>query len=375
MSPARPTRSDWLVAGVTTLAQLLAPTTGAHDATPTWAATLGTVAVLGQGAALAWRRSRPVAVSLVVLGAYAGYVALVDLTAPIALWVAVWSLTAGRARREGTTRVALVAAAGGCLVVGAGQLAYEGSAGALLAFATAVITLAGVLVGAETDRVAAMRERGATDERLRIARELHDLVGHGLSAVAVQSSAARLALDAGDTAAARRALAATESTSRGALRDMRHLLGVLQPLPGDPADRSPGLRDLDGLVANLHAGGVAVTLEIADDAHATPHDVQLCAYQVVREGLTNAVRHSPGARTCVEVDRDETGLVVRVTSRGGDHPLDGTGATTGGTGLAGVRARVQALGGDLAAGPTDDTPGAGWELRAVLPARRRGGRG
>jgi hypothetical protein len=124
--------------------------------------------------------------------------------------------------------------------------------------------------------------------RLRIARDVHDLVGHALSGIAVQSSTARLALDAGRSGAARTALSAVESASRAALTEMRQLLGGLRA--GDTGEYGPvpGLRDLPGLVDGLRTQGAAVALSVGELGEV-PDDVSLAVYRVVQEALTNVL--------------------------------------------------------------------------------------
>jgi len=207
---------------------------------------------------------------------------------------------------------------------------------------------------------------------------VHDLVGHGLSSIAVQSSTARLALDAGRIETARTALSAVESSSRAALGEMRQLLGVLRA--GDAGDygRSPGLGDLRGLVGSMRRQGVAVTLrpvELGD----VPDAVSLAAYRVVQEALTNVVKHGGGSRVTVEVGTSGGAVLVTVEDyadqatpqaeaglpkppgEAGQPP----GEWAGGTGLAGMRERVAGFGGEVSAGPTGDHPG--WRVQARIP--------
>jgi signal transduction histidine kinase len=230
-----------------------------------------------------------------------------------------------------------------------------------------------VLVRSERGRLEAVRQGAASEERLRIARDLHDLVGHGLSAVTVQSSTARMALDAGDSATARRALTAVESSSRGALREMRQLFGVLRTISdvraGDDADAgadnapTPGLADIARLVENVRLGGVAVTSETTGDVLDVPPAVQLCAYRVVQEALTNAVKHAPGGVVTVRVVGSDQSLHVVVETSGG-IPSDGH-VDSGGFGLEGIRTRVAAAGGQARIGPTPE----GWLVAAELPVQ------
>jgi signal transduction histidine kinase len=281
-----------------------------------------------------------------------------------------WSLATGGADRRRATFAALVAAVATCAVIVAGALARSTpDASALLALVTVIVVLAAVLLRSERGRVNAARARAAAEERLRIAGDLHDLVGHGLSTVAVQSSAARVALDAGDTSTARAALSAVESTSRTAMREMRQLLGVLRDGSGEvPAAAEadgplPGLADIATLVANVRAGGVAATADVPPEHDQVPAVVQVCAYRVVQEALTNAIKHAPGAIVTVRVSTTEAGLRVVVDSSGGRRAPRA--ADSGGLGIAGIRTRVAAIGGQCRIGATT----AGWRVDAQLPVR------
>jgi signal transduction histidine kinase len=209
----------------------------------------------------------------------------------------------------------------------------------------------------------AVRERSAAEERLRIARDVHDLVGHGLSSIAVQSSAARLALDAGQVDTARAALSAVESSSRRAMSEMRHLLGVLRGSDAGGYVPVPGLPELPGLVDRLRGQGVSVTLNI-DGLGVVPDSASLAAYRVAQEALTNVVRHAPGSRARVDV-RTAGGAVVVVVEDYARRAAPPPEAGAGGHGLIGMRERVTALGGQLSAGPAGDHPG--WRVRATIP--------
>jgi signal transduction histidine kinase len=229
-------------------------------------------------------------------------------------------------------------------------------------------------LGALRDRAAALEReresaaaRGAAEERLRIARDVHDLVGHALSGIAVQSSTARLALDAGRFTAARTALSAVESASRAALTEMRQLLGGLRAGDAGEYRPAPGLGDLPSLVEGLRTQGVAVTLSV-DELGEVPGAASLAAYRVVQEALTNAVKHSAGSRVTVSVAASGGALLATVEDYAQAPPQ---GERVGGHGLAGMRERVAGLGGEVSAGPADDHPG--WRVRARIPYGEEGG--
>jgi signal transduction histidine kinase len=368
----RPRRVDWVVAAVGVLLQLLAPQTGTATASerPAWLAALATVCAVGQGIPLAWRRIHVFWVAVVVFACYGGYVVAVGVVAPFAGWVVIWSLATVIGDRRRATFAALAAAGVICaLIVGIDLARSKSEPSALLSLVTVVVALVAVLVRSERGRVEAARAHAVAAERLRIAGDLHDLVGHGLSVVAVQSSTARMALDVGDEQAARAALSAVESTSRTAMREMRQLLGVLRDGPGRVAESGappPGLGDIATLVDNVRAGGVAVTAEVLPEAAQVPADVQLCAYRVVQEGLTNAVRHAPGAIVTVRVTSAEGVLRVVVNSSGGSRAQRA--AEGGGLGIAGIRTRIAAAGGQSRIGNTVN----GWRVDAQLPVHPAG---
>jgi signal transduction histidine kinase len=205
--------------------------------------------------------------------------------------------------------------------------------------------------------------QAVTEERLRIARELHDVVAHSMSVVAVHAGTGRM-VAGDDPAAAERALATIEATTRSALGEMRRLLGVLRSPDGDePAalGPAPGLADLDLLVAEVARSGVDVELRVHGARPVVPPGVDLSAYRVVQEALTNVIKHA-GAPTHVDVSlRHLPGsLAVEIVD-------DGRGAAStvgGGHGHLGMRERVELWGGELVVGPID---GGGYRVSALLP--------
>jgi signal transduction histidine kinase len=198
-------------------------------------------------------------------------------------------------------------------------------------------------------------------ERLRIARDLHDVVAHHVSVMGVQAGAARRALDR-DQELAREALQTVERTARTAIGELRALLGVLRADEGPAAahEVSPGLEQLEELVAGARAAGLEVRHGVYGDPRPVPDGVALSAYRVVQEALTNVVKHA-GARSAeVRIRYLEHVLEVEVTDDGRGPSRTGT----GGFGLVGMRERVAVHGGELEAGPRR---GAGYRVRASLP--------
>ncbi len=213
-------------------------------------------------------------------------------------------------------------------------------------------------VALEHEREAVARAAIA-EERARIARELHDVVSHHVSVMVIQAGAAGKVLDARpDLAAA--ALRAIENSGREAMGELRHLLGLVAPLD-DRLHPQPGLDELDALVGAVRAAGQPVTVHRADGP--MPAGVDLTAYRVIQEGLTNALRYAPGALTEIELRRDGDMLVVEVRN---DRPPGEPGEPTGGTGsgLIGLAERIRLHHGTLESGRR---VGGGFRLVARIP--------
>jgi signal transduction histidine kinase len=223
---------------------------------------------------------------------------------------------------------------------------------------------------------ASLRERSLREalsgQRLQIARELHDIVAHAMSVVAVQAGVgSHLIATRPDEAA--KSLRAIEATARAALSETRSLLGVIRDDGYDLASRSPvpGLDNLQALVQRVADAGQPVTLRVEGRERALPQSIELSVYRVVQEALTNVVRHAAPPVTATVViryddDEGDEGVVVEVTDDGrgnGNKRSHG-----GGHGLAGMRERVSLLGGELSAGPR---AGGGYRVVARLPAQAR----
>ncbi|MFG2820024.1 sensor histidine kinase [Kitasatospora sp. NPDC048365] len=207
--------------------------------------------------------------------------------------------------------------------------------------------------------------RRADEERLRMARELHDILAHSISLIHVQAG---VALELMDTRPeqARTALTTIKAASKEALGEVREVLGTLRT-PGSAAPRSPapGLDRLDELAAQAGHAGLAVTIRAEGTPYELPAARGLAAFRVVQEALTNVLRHSAARRAEVRLEWRADGLVVQVEDPG---PAGGTDAGGTGTGLVGMRERVTSLGGTVEAGPSGD---AGFRVRAWLPRSAR----
>jgi signal transduction histidine kinase len=214
---------------------------------------------------------------------------------------------------------------------------------------------------ARAEREREERARSAvTEERARIARELHDVVGHSVSVMTVQASAVRRLLRP-EQKREREALLVVERTGREALAEMRRMVGVLRRPEEAPAlAPQPSLEHVDKLVEQAREAGLPVELKIEGDPLPLSAGVDLTAYRLVQEGLTNALKHARAQRAQVLVRYDDANIEVTVS----DDGVGAGGGDGGGHGLVGVRERVAVYGGDLEAGPR---PEGGFRLRAKLP--------
>jgi signal transduction histidine kinase len=212
----------------------------------------------------------------------------------------------------------------------------------------------------------ALARRAVAEERLRLARELHDVVAHSMSVIAVQSGVGAHVADSQPEEVGK-VLAAIETTSRSALTELRRLLGVLRQDGEPPGSLAPvpGLADLDSLLAEVANAGLAVKLRVEGTPSPLPAGVDLSAYRIVQEALTNVVKHAGTARAQVTIRYRDRDLTVEVTDDGrGVGAVAGDGRVGTGHGLIGMRERVAAFGGDLEVGPR---PGGGFRVAARLP--------
>ena len=213
-------------------------------------------------------------------------------------------------------------------------------------------------------------QRAVLEERTRIARELHDVVAHGMSVMVVQAGAARRTLAKHDAERATEALRNIESTGRGALEEMRRLVGVLRASAASARDGAyavprlpqPGIRDLDDLVRHCCEAGLDVTLQVEGDLRPLPSGLQLVVYRIAQEALTNTIQHAGPARAQVHLEYATSELLLSVCD-------DGRGASTQpraqpGHGLAGMRERVALYDGKISIGPQ---AGGGFRVAAALP--------
>ncbi len=213
------------------------------------------------------------------------------------------------------------------------------------------------------ERAAAAAERRVDEERLRIARELHDIVAHTMATINVQAGAAEHVL-AQNPAAAGAALHAIKQASKDGLRELRAILNVLrQADEGGPAQPAPGLGQLGTLIAGACQAGLPTTLTQTGEPRELPAAVDLAAYRIIQESLTNVIKHAGPASAAVTVSYDQAAIGIEVADTG--HGVPGPKSAGTGHGLIGMRERAASVGGTLAAGPGG--PG-GFLVMARLPA-------
>jgi signal transduction histidine kinase len=290
----------------------------------------------------------------------------------IAVDVAVGFIAANHPNR--TSVIALNSA----LIVEIACAAYYTYGGPAFASTAAFMILALVVVWLMGRSIAQRREYGEAQraqaavqavqaERLRIARELHDMIAHSIGVIAIQAGVGGRVMDT-QPAEARNALNAIEDTSRETLAGLRRMLGALRAAePGSaPLDPTPGLADLDGLVGRSLAAGVRVEVRRLGDERPLPGDIDLSAFRIIQESLTNVIRHA-GAHDCrVVLDYRDEELRVEVTDEG-----RGTnGDPVAGYGIAGMRERAALLHGHFSAGPRAEG-GFGVSARLPVPTRVR----
>jgi signal transduction histidine kinase len=214
---------------------------------------------------------------------------------------------------------------------------------------------------AERERDLVARE-AVVEERARIARELHDVIAHHVSMIVLQAGAERRVLD-GANASTREVLETVERTGRSALTEMRRLLGMLRGDANEPLTPQPGLSDVPVLVSQLREAGLPVELHVEGEPGELPVGIELSAYRIVQEALTNALKHAGEASASVSIRYGSDSLELEIAD-------DGAGASapvsSGGHGLLGMRERVALYGGRLDAGRR---PSGGFVVRVLLPIR------
>ena len=331
-------------------------------------------------------RRTPLTALAVLLGGSVASRGIQPLSAAAALAVlAVLTCAAGlEVCYMAATRTRRVSVTGAVIAMGASLLApllgvpsaaSPGNGGKpLVTIAASLVTIVGWLIGNSIRHAQAQAElvraqaaaQTALAERLRIARELHDMVAHSIGIIAIQAGAGRLVFDA-SPGEARDALAAIEATSRETLSGLRRMVTGLrraepEPEPGQgqaPLGPAPGLADIKRLAATTRDAGVQVDVDWRGTWAPLPPDIDLSAFRIIQEAVTNVVRHAGTGRCQVVIDQQDGQLSIEVTDRG----RGGSPAETG-YGIIGMRERAELLDGDFSAGPR---PGGGFRVAAWLP--------
>jgi signal transduction histidine kinase len=347
--------------------------------------------VIAGSVSLVWRRRTPIAVLAIVstvlatfwLGGYGALLSVLGLPA-------LYAVAAHAERRRRAWWALGIASVGMQVVASVSVLNRPGGFAFLEALSVAAFLIAAIAAGvimrnrerifvdterraalAEADRVAEA-ERAVVRERSRIAREMHDVVAHSMSVVAVQAAAGREIVHA-DPDKAAEVFARIEAVGRESLTELRRMLGVLRDASDQEASLSPqpGITDIAAAVAQSSAIGVTTEMVVDGRQHALAPGIELAAFRIVQEALTNVRKHAgSSASAVVRISYEPHALVVEVTDdgRGAASSLAKTGT---GQGLIGMRERVEIYGGQFTSGPRR---GGGYSVRATLPIAAADGR-
>jgi signal transduction histidine kinase len=323
--------------------------------------------------ALLWRRRMPWLT--VVLVAAAGLVQSLLAQSPGSLWsLAVFAVAVYSVAAWSSESVAAVAGAGFVGILLVEEKLHDGVDYVFILLLFGGIWLLGRASSYWRGRVSVAEQRqqqaaklAAAEERLRIARDVHDVVAHSLGAIAVQADAAEAALQVAPDRAMQ-PVRAIRDTAREALADIRRVLDVLHE---DASPQGPSVPDdIAALVAGARATGMRVSLDVQPAGRPVPAEVRSAGYRIVQESLSNIRRHAPGAMASVVVRPEGDDLVLSITDDGdGVGSMAGGGPTPGaGYGIRGMRERAERLGGTLTCGPAT---GGGFGVRAALPLTER----
>jgi signal transduction histidine kinase len=340
------------------------------------------VGILGlQTLPLLWRRRWPVAVLICVAGAFAAGGLLGYPAGPPAAGIVLAIYSVGNYGAQ-VRRVVVGTAGVVAMAVGLGGYLLAGTPANLVAPGASFVAawLLGDYIRTRRAHLAELRERAsraehdrvedrrraAGDERARIARDLHDVVAHHVSLIAIQAGAARM-VQGSDPEAAVRTLATVEVTARLALVELSRLLGVIRSEtgPAPPREPRPGLEYLDDLVQRGRDAGLRVEVVVAGRPRALPEALDLSAYRIVQEAITNVIRHAPATHVEVFLRYGSDELELRVTDDGRGQPARSLERRSG-HGIIGMRERVALFGGDLQVGFRAE---GGFQVAARLPLK------
>jgi signal transduction histidine kinase len=360
-----------LAAVVVTIVQLAGTYAAAyHQPTTHDIDAFALVLLTGTGLALFFRRRHPVAVLTTIAAAIVVYHARGYPNGPIFLSLVVAIV---HAIFSGHRRATWAVAGGAWLaysalgVVGATDGPTLNESIGIAVWLLLVLVLAEFARTRRDQAIAGFRARAdeerrrRSEERLRVAQELHDVLAHNISLINVQAGVALHLMDE-QPEQARTALTAIKQASKEALGELRSVLGVLREADDEaPRSPAPGLARLDGLVAQAAAAGLRVDVGVDGEARPLAAPVDLAAYRIIQEALTNATKHAGPTAVHVTIHYGGDDVTVVVDDEGGAHPVTVPGS---GRGLVGMRERAEALGGRFASGPR---PAGGYHVAATLP--------
>jgi signal transduction histidine kinase len=379
---ANPLLIDGLIAAGLTALSIATLLAGARDIGAYHPASVALLLI--QTVPLVFRRVAPIPVFLVSGTATIAHALLAEdsLNTTLGSLIALFTVAERHDRRTSIVAALALGGAMGVLIAYRGGL--PGALGSLVQTELAVLAAFTLGVWAHERRayIGTVEERATraehereerarqavVEERERIARELHDVVTHHVSVIVIQAGAARRALDR-RPADVKAAIDAIDATGRQALADMRRMLGILGRSdtsgdvdPAEAREPMPALDRLGSLMESVRAAGLPVELSVEGEPRPLDPGVELSAYRIVQEALTNTLKHAHGARARVSVRYEPAALELRVVDEGGGAPATAV-ADSGGHGLIGMRERVALFGGSLEAGPAEG----GFRVAARLP--------
>ncbi|MFD8199562.1 sensor histidine kinase [Streptomyces sp. NPDC003470] len=372
-----PLAADGLIAAALTTVAVLLGTEAVAQGWPALGPLAWTLVAL-VNLPLALRTRAPVTVCLVSHGCWAVYIALGQwpVAGSFGPMLAVYTVASLRATRVAAASAGLLAGVWIWAGLVSGADAMASVVGQAVGFPLVlwrfgyVARRTGELTRELRAEQAERARREVAEERVRIARELHDVVAHHIAVINVQAGLARFVFHS-DAPTARDALDTIEGASGEALAELRRMLGLLRAdgVQGADGAPAPGLDQLDEMAARVRTGGVGVDLRVTGAPRPLPPGVQLCVYRVVQEALTNVLKHAPGAHAAVELAYRAGEVTVSVTDDGpGDGRRQGADPDTiperGGHGLIGMRERAKLYGGTIAVGPRSE---GGFGVRLTLP--------
>ncbi|MEO6086901.1 MAG: sensor histidine kinase [Umezawaea sp.] len=307
-------------------------------------------------APLALRQRAPVATAVVIAGALAAYSLLGYGDYPnsgIGVLIAMFTVATLRPRHvaAATFVVVLAVLAAACVLTPVEITWSEVGQSTFQLIGAWVLGESTKRWGERTRRLAEQAARAVADERVRIARELHDIAAHHMSVISLQAGVAQYVIDT-DVATAREAITTVGDTSREALAEMRRLLDVLRPEDGVDRAPQPGLSRLDELVDRTRSAGLPVDVLVTGEARDLPPGPDLCAYRVAQESLTNALKHAGPATARIHLDYGVRTFTLKVTDDGA--AVGPRRESTASHGIRGMRERAELYGGVLTAGPAGE---------------------